>query len=134
MGSVCPHGFCSESPRNIVEESHRLPGAPEAGSGREGSGRVHRSRAQAREGRPVNEAEAQFYEAAKAAGWSPTKRGWPDFFMERNGEVACVEVKSTQWRNLKPTQHRILRALTAYGVPCFKWTPDGGFVRIEAEA
>ena len=57
------------------------------------------------------------------------KRGWPDFFMERDGEIACVEVKRSG-RKLKPSQRHILKALAAHGVPCYHWTPDEGFLRV----
>lgn len=80
--------------------------------------------------RPQNLAEGAFFDAALAAGWEPTKRGWPDFFMEKDGVIAAVEVKPSTRTPLKRSQRRVMEALAAHGVPCFRWTPDGGFDRI----
>jgi hypothetical protein len=83
---------------------------------------------------PHNAAERAFYEAARARGWEVSKRGWPDFFCIREGgEVALVEVKPHADRGLKTEQSAVLRALARYGVPCYRWSPDGGFQRVRAE-
>lgn len=81
---------------------------------------------------PRNAAELAFYQAARARGWEACKRGWPDFFcVNQDGRIALVEVKPRAERALKHEQSVILRALAAYGVPCFRWSPDGGFERIQ---
>ena len=82
-----------------------------------------------------NGAEAAFQQEANARGWDITKRGWPDFFCWRDGEIALVEVKPKRGRRLKRSQRRVLEALAAYGVPCFQWTPLNGLqpVTIETE-
>lgn len=83
-------------------------------------------------GVPKNAAERAFYELVKDEGWSVTKRGWPDFFVEtENGGIICVEVKPYANVALKPSQLRILKALAAYGVPCYLWSPDVGFTEIK---
>lgn len=77
-------------------------------------------------GRPSNLAEGEFWDAATAAGWRPMKRGWPDFFMVRGDEIALVEVKPHKGRRLKREQREIMERLAAFGVPCYRWSPDGG--------
>lgn len=62
-----------------------------------------------------------------AAGWTPTKRGWPDFFCVNDaGEVCAVEVKPRADIHLKPEQGVIMRHLSEHGIKCYKWTPDEG--------
>jgi len=80
--------------------------------------------------RPKNDAEAQFFDAASAAGWEAWKRGWPDFFLVRGGEIAVVEVKPETDAALSRQQRTVLFALASYGVPCYVWRPLRGFVRI----
>ncbi len=64
----------------------------------------------------------------RAAGWTCTKRGWPDFFcVNDQGEVCCVEVKPNKKHGLKTNQAQIMAFLRSKGVKCYKWTPDGGF-------
>lgn len=74
-------------------------------------------------------AEAQFAELAKAAGWTVSKRGWPDFIMWKEGKLACVEVK-LDLQPLRENQSNVLRALAGYGVPCFTWRPKEGFTKV----
>lgn len=82
--------------------------------------------------KPKNEAEALFFEKASAAGWTSTKRGWPDFFcVNDKGEFCCVEVKPTERQRLKRDQIQIMRYLKSAGIRCYKWTPDGGFQSTE---
>lgn len=76
--------------------------------------------------RPKNAAEAQFFDAAVNAGWVLTKRGWPDFFLKRGEDVVAVEVKPSNSRALRREQARVLAALSAAGIPCAIWSPDGG--------
>ena len=81
--------------------------------------------------RPKNEAEGKFFDAAFAAGWRASKRGWPDFFLTRDdGSIACVEVKADARHPLKREQRQVMEALSSYGVPCFRWDPETGFQRI----
>jgi hypothetical protein len=82
--------------------------------------------------RPKNAAEGAFWDRATSEGWAVSRRGWPDFFLERGGRIALVEVKPHRGRRLKTEQRRVLLALAAYGVPCYQWCPDGGFTRIAA--
>lgn len=79
---------------------------------------------------PKNAAERAFFEAARAKGWEVCKRGWPDFFCVRNGEIALVEVKPYYYTDLKHEQSAVMKAMAAYGVPCFIWSPDAGFERV----
>lgn len=76
--------------------------------------------------RPANVSEAAFFDLAAENGWMLTKRGWPDFFLERNGSVICVEVKPPGNRNLRRDQARVQGFLAMLGVPCYVWSPHGG--------
>lgn len=84
--------------------------------------------------RPKNIAEGQFYDLAVEKGWDITNRGWPDFFLEKDGQLICVEVKPSQNSNLRSPQRRIMSALSAYGIPCYMWSPDGGFEVVQPSA
>lgn len=76
---------------------------------------------------PKNPAEGKFFEEANAKGWTVSKRGWPDFFCVKDGNIILVEVKKHRGRNLKRSQLTVLRSLARYGVPCYRWSPDIGF-------
>lgn len=83
-------------------------------------------------GRPNyrNQAEEAFRVVAEREGFEITKRGWPDFFCKRDGRVICVEVKPHTQRKPKVEQREILEFLTAHGIECYLWTPDGGLQRV----
>ena len=70
-----------------------------------------------------NAAEHEFYLQAKAAGWGVTKRGYPDFICWKNGELIFVEVKPKKNHRLKVSQSRVMAALSAKGIKCYKWYP-----------
>jgi len=76
--------------------------------------------------------EQRFAVLASEAGWTISKRGWPDFFMWKDGKLACVEVKG-DLEPLRANQKAVLEGLAAYGVPCFTWRPLEGFKRISGE-
>lgn len=76
-----------------------------------------------------NQAEATFRINAEASGWKVLHRGWPDFFCKKDGRIVLVEVKPRATSPLKREQARVMSALAAFGIPCFKWSPKGGFVR-----
>ncbi len=76
--------------------------------------------------RPKNDAEGQFWDFVAKSGWKATKRGWPDFLVETEEGVICVEVKPHSTRKLKKSQEAAIGWLVQFGVPCYKWTPDGG--------
>lgn len=78
-----------------------------------------------------NHAEELFRNHALIKGWNPCKRGWPDFICEKNGRIRIVEVKPRYGSSLKKEQRFIMEALSAYGVPCFVFSPDGGLVSFE---
>lgn len=82
--------------------------------------------------RPKNGPEGAFWDAAVAAGWFPTKRGWPDFAcFSADGELICVEVKPEK-NNPSKWQQPVLQALANAGIRCYVWRPDTGFVRVKA--
>ena len=61
----------------------------------------------------------------------PTKRGWPDFFCIKGNRVCAVEVKPRSTIPLKQNQLVIMGELSAKGIPCFLWPPDGGFEEVK---
>lgn len=85
--------------------------------------------------RPKNIAEGKFYDQAVADNKSVTKRGWPDFIEldEKTNEIRLVEIKPHKNRKLKNNQSFILKRLSEYGVPCYRWSPDSGYERIKNE-
>lgn len=80
--------------------------------------------------RPKNVAEGQCFDILRESGWKPTKRGWPDFLCVRGNEVCAVEVKRSKRQILKQNQLTIMGILSAAGVRCFLWSPDGGFEEV----
>jgi hypothetical protein len=83
---------------------------------------------------PHNYSEAEAWNLLRASGWGVTKRGWPDFFCWHEGKICLVEVKPHRGRRLKFRQRQILEALAARGIPCYTWTPDGGFEAIDQKS
>ena len=94
--------------------------------------RRHRRR-RIKEGRGSNIAENQFARRLSKEGWTVTKRGWPDFFLERDGEILLVEVKPDASLPLRDSQLHVLQALKRYGVPVMRWSPSTGFEEIPDE-
>jgi hypothetical protein len=80
-----------------------------------------------------NTPERLFARMAESRGWDITKRGWPDFLCWRDGKLVAVEVKPRGSHPLKASQLRVMRYLVAHGIDCYKWSPDGGFEKIEPE-
>jgi len=50
-----------------------------------------------------------------------------------SGKIRVVEVKPHRGRRLKREQYAILSILSSYGVPCYRWSPDGGYEKIEPD-
>lgn len=82
--------------------------------------------------RHPNKIEREFAEKASLAGWSVTKRGWPDFIIRRNGRIAFVEVKPDIGPGSLPSAHQfsILQELSRLGAECYVWSPKIGFRKI----
>ena len=80
--------------------------------------------------KPKNQAEGKCFDLLSTNGWKVTKRGWPDFFCVKNGEVCAVEVKPSKHCPLKKNQLVIMGLLSANGIKCFLWSPDGGFEEV----
>lgn len=78
--------------------------------------------------KPTNNAEGICYDEMTADGWTLTKRGWPDYFAFRDGEIVAVEVKKGITQNLKREQHKVIQALTAHGMKCYVFTPSTGMM------
>jgi hypothetical protein len=81
-----------------------------------------------------NATEEAFQVAAEKNGWSVSKRGWPDFWMTKDGKLACIEVKPSASSRPKPLQATVLNFLAAHGIDCYLWNPVTGFKRIKPEA
>lgn len=79
---------------------------------------------------PKNKAEGECFEQLSASGWKLTKRGWPDFFCVKDGEIMAVEVKPHKGSLLKRDQVVVMGLLAERGIPCYLWTPDGGLERM----
>lgn len=77
--------------------------------------------------------ERDFRELAAAAGYTVSKRGWPDFILERDGRIIFVEVKKNPRAGLKRDQARIAKILVAAGLEVYLWNPETGFQKILAE-
>ncbi len=80
--------------------------------------------------KPLETAEMQLRDKLEREGWKVVHKGWPDFTCVRNGEIMFVEVKGYRGEMLRKEQHYILTNLAKLGLPCYKWTPDGGFEEI----
>jgi hypothetical protein len=82
-----------------------------------------------------NAPERQFVARAKQNGWHASKLGWPDFLcVDRKGDFHAVEVKRAAHHRLRPSQRFAIYLLARAGVTCWKWTPDGGFERLDLTA
>jgi len=77
--------------------------------------------------RPMNRAEAEFYDLMTSKGWEITKRGWPDFSCFKNNKLILIEVKPKRGYKLKSWQRRVMLELVKHGLQCYRWSPDGGF-------
>jgi hypothetical protein len=75
--------------------------------------------------------ETSFFRQARAAGWSPTKKGWPDFIIRKGKRIAFVEVKKSGAQELSAPQYTLLHELAAMGAECYVWSPAQGFYRIK---
>jgi len=79
--------------------------------------------------KPKNLAEGLLWEDLVKRGWRVTKRGWPDFFAMKDGEIALIEVKHHKGHPLKGEQALIMQELTKRDIPCYLWTPEDGFTK-----
>lgn len=80
--------------------------------------------------KPKNSAEAMCYDTMTEQGWTVTKRGWPDFFCMKDGEICVVEVKPRATTPIKPNQKVIMDKLKEHGIACFRWDPENGLTEI----
>lgn len=73
-----------------------------------------------------NRPEEEFCKFAEALGFVPSKRGWPDFICinPRDGGIMLVEVKDTAIHPLKKEQMSVMRMLSEYGLPCYRWDSE----------
>ena len=84
-------------------------------------------------GAPTNPTEAALYRQLDAEGWTILRRGWPDFYCIRGDELMLVEVKAKKDNRLRAEQGEVLYGLGRRGIPCFKWSPNGGLERVTGE-
>lgn len=83
--------------------------------------------------RPKNEAEGELYDLMIEQGWKVTKRGWPDFFCWTDERFILVEVKREKGVALKAYQEMVMASLAELGVECYRYSPDVGFEKVEAD-
>lgn len=79
---------------------------------------------------PANPISAAFFRLARSQGWTLSTRGWPDYFMVKDGQIALINVTEHRGRKLRKHQKAILLALASYGVPCYRYSPESGYERI----
>lgn len=73
---------------------------------------------------PKNRTEGECYDYMTEQGWYCTKRGYPDFFCNKDGEICFIEVKPNDCHTLKSDQIFFMNAMSKLGVPCYKYTHD----------
>ena len=78
----------------------------------------------------MSKAERQFEARAAAQGWSLTKKGWPDFWCEVDGQLCFVEVKRMPTDPLTGEQNAFAVAIGSHQIPFYRWDPTTGFVHI----
>lgn len=79
---------------------------------------------------PENKAERLFFNMMKKDGWDVTRKGWPDYICFKDGELAIVEIKPKSTHRLKGRQQQVMEILSTYGIRCYRWSPNSGFIRI----
>lgn len=67
-----------------------------------------------------NLAEESFCNFIEKRGFTPIKRGWPDFFCkDKNGKVIAVEVKPNSYTHMTPYQYIVNSTLASFGIEVF---------------
>ncbi|MBN8807799.1 MAG: hypothetical protein J0I47_06140 [Sphingomonas sp.] len=80
-----------------------------------------------RAGYALNIAEFEAAHLLKSAGIEFSRRGYPDYAILRDGEIAgFVEVKPTTTRALRDGQKLFRDMCGRFGIPFLKWSPDEG--------
>ena len=83
--------------------------------------------------RPKNVSEAQLYDIGTQKGWVILKKGFPDLACWLpDGRFIFVEVKLKRSHKLKNEQLKMMKEISKYGIPCYRWSPGGGFEKITA--
>ena len=80
--------------------------------------------------RPRNDAEGKCHDYLKENGFLVCRRGWPDFIIQKDDEVAFVEVKPDGYRGLKTEQRFMMNFFADHGIACYRFTPRRGFEKI----
>ena len=83
--------------------------------------------------RPAKGPLKEAFDHMHKLGWQVSNRGWPEFFAyhPESKSVACIKVEKRKNRRLRKHQRLVLRALAAYGVPCYLFDPSEKlFVRL----
>jgi len=75
--------------------------------------------------------EIEFSTFFESQGWLLVKRGWPDFLCFKDGDVVCVEVKSSSTQPLSKHQIKICEILMVAGIRCYRWDPEVGLSQLE---
>lgn len=81
--------------------------------------------------KPKNEAEGVCFDKLRDKGWEVTKKGYPDFFCSKDGEICFVEVKPRNSATMTSGQIFFMDAMHKLGIPCYKFTLNKGFQKWE---
>lgn len=69
--------------------------------------------------------ETVFKARAIELGWKPHRPSWPDFLVDKDGEMICVEVKS-RTDAISITQHQTFNLLESIGMKVYIWKNEKG--------
>ena len=80
---------------------------------------------------PANDVEYSCYKEMKSDGYTVIKSGYPDLFCFKDGKIVLVECKKHCYEGLKANQKIMLELFASYGIPCYRYDADVGFVEIK---
>jgi len=69
---------------------------------------------------PISEYEANFKAKCLKKGWLPHRPSWPDFLVQKDGQLIFVEVKGGR-DSLSTTQQETFRVLEKAGIKTYVW-------------
>lgn len=66
----------------------------------------------------------------RSNGWQTTSRGWPKYFCWKKGKISLV----VPGEKMNRKQAFLCWWFEKYGIECYSWTKQSGFVRFNAAA
>lgn len=69
---------------------------------------------------PTVKAEAKFKSRAIAKGYEVHRPSWPDYLLEKDGKLLCVEVKGNK-DTVSKEQAQTFTLLESHGIPVYIW-------------